>query len=511
MNKSTLLCGFMAAILLALCQPAASKSLRGDVRQWRQANEKAVVGELSDLLSIRNVAANPGDIERNAAFVRNMLAKRGFATRILSAVPGTPQAVFGELKTPGAKRTVVFYAHMDGQPAVAKDWMSGPWEPTIRRGPPQDKAPAVDWRSHLGPFDPEWRIYARSASDDKGSIGAFMAAFDAVRASGRKPSINIKILIEGEEEDGSPHLRTILAQNRELLTADAWFLCDGPIHQSGRMQAIFGVRGVIGLDLTVYGPTRPLHSGHFGNWAPNPAAMMARLVAEMRDDNGRILIPGFYDDVRPLTPDEKAALAKVPSADEQLRTELGLAATERPGRLLEATTDPALNVVGLAAGGVGSNANNAIATQAQTAFDLRLVPDQDPEKLKRYMEAFLQSRGWHLVDRDPDAATRMKHPKIAKLTWSSGYGGHRTDIALPVSKAAIRALERASGGATIVVPFLGGSVPVSLFAETLNVPVVIAPIVNHDNNQHGANENLRLQNLWDGIEAYAGLIADLDW
>ena len=510
MIKAVLHFGLSAALLLGLRQPAAA-ALRDDVRLWRQANEKLVIDELTDLLSIRNVAADPGDVERNADFVRDMLAKRGFETRILSAGAGTPQAVFGELKTPGAKRTVVFYAHMDGQPAVASDWLSGPWEPTIRRGPPQDKRPAVDWRKHQGPFDPEWRIYARSASDDKGPIAALMAAFDAVRASGRKPSVNIKVLIEGEEEDGSPHLRAILAQNRALLAADAWFLCDGPVHQSGRMQTIFGVRGVVGLDLTVYGPLRPLHSGHFGNWSPNPAAMLTRLVADMRDDSGRILIPGFYENVRPLTPAETAALTAVPSVDVQLRNELGLAATERPRRLLEATTEPALNVVGLSAGGVGVNANNAIPTQAQAAIDLRLVPDQDPETLKRHMESFLTGRGWHLVDRDPDAATRLKYPKIAKLVWSSGYGGHRTDIGLPVSKAAIQALARASGGTMITVPFVGGSVPVALFAETLNVPVVIAPIVNHDNNQHGANENLRLQNLWDGIEAYAGLIADLDW
>jgi acetylornithine deacetylase/succinyl-diaminopimelate desuccinylase-like protein len=501
----------LAAAAVASAQAAQPDAVRDKVRAYRAAHEKEIVGELDGLLALPNVATRVADVERNADHLTALLERRGFAVQRLSAGPGTPPAVYGELRVPGARRTLMFYAHYDGQPVGQKGWLSDPFKPVLRSGKLGDpNVKEIDLKSVTGPLDPEWRLYARSASDDKSPIVAILTALDALRASGLQPSVNVKLFLEGEEEQGSHNLGTILRRNTELLAADAWMLCDGPVHPTRRMQIYFGARGVAGLELTVYGPIRPLHSGHYGNWAPNPAVELAHLIAELRDEEGRILIPGFYDDVRPLTVAEKQAIALMPPVEASLEDELGLGRTEGKGaRLQDRLMDPALNVRGLRAAEVGEGAANAIPTEAQVSIDFRLVPDQTPRKVKDKVEAFLRAKGWHLVEEAPDKETLRAFPKVARVAWSLDYAAHRTDMSLPVSRAVAALVERAAGGPIVQVPMLGGSVPMSTFTEILKAPMIGVPMVNHDNNQHGINENLRLQNLWDGIEVYAELMAGM--
>ncbi len=497
-------------MFLAFSASARAEPVRDRVRAYRAAHEKEIVRELSDLLALPNVANRVADVERNAGHLEASLRRRGFETRRLSAGEGTPPSLYGELRVPGARRTVMFYAHYDGQPVDQKGWLSDPWKPLLRTGPIGEGTKEVDLASVEGSLDPEWRLYARSASDDKGPIVALLAALDALRASGLQPSVNVKLFLEGEEEQGSPHLTEILRANKDLLAADVWLLCDGPVHQTRRMQIFFGARGVSGLEITVYGPARPLHSGHYGNWAPNPAVTLAHLVTSLRDEDGRIRIPGFYDDVRPLNEAERSALAAMPAVEEGLARELGLGRVEGGGaRLQDRLMEPAMNVRGVRSAEVGDAAANAIPTEAQVSIDFRLVPDQTPEKVRERVEAFLRAQGWFLVDETPDLETRRAHPKVARLSWSLDYPAARTDMSLPVSRAVIEVVEEAAGGPVVRVPMLGGSVPMSLFTGTLKAPMIGVPMVNHDNNQHGANENLRLRNLWDGIEVYAVLMARL--
>jgi acetylornithine deacetylase/succinyl-diaminopimelate desuccinylase-like protein len=502
-----------ASLLLATAATAENSSVRDRVRAYRVAHEKEIVKELTDLLALPNVATRVADVERNAEFLTGLLQRRGFQVRRLSAGDGTPPSLYASLAVPGAKRTVMFYAHYDGQPVDQKGWVSDPFKPVIRSGPLGPGVKEIDLASlsaMSGPLDPEWRIYARSASDDKAPIIAMLTALDALRASGIQPSANLKLFLEGEEERGSGHLPEILRRHASLLDADVWLFCDGPVHPTRKMQVYFGARGVAGLELTVYGPIRPLHSGHYGNWAPNPAAMLVQLLASMRDDEGRILIPGFYDDVRPLNETEKKAVAAMPRVEEGLEDELGLGRTEGNGaRLQDRLMDPALNVRGLRSAEVGEGAANAIPTEAQGSIDFRLVPDQTPAKVKERVEAFLKSKGWFLVSEAPDRETRRAHPRIARVAWSLDYPAARTDMSLPVSRAVIATVERAVGGPVIQVPMLGGSVPMYLFTTNLKAPLIGIPIVNHDNNQHGINENLRLRNLWDGIEVFGELMANL--
>ncbi|WP_066966497.1 M20/M25/M40 family metallo-hydrolase [Rhizorhabdus dicambivorans] len=490
---------------------AAGTAKPPSVAQWRAAHEAELVGRLDSLVRIPSIAADPKAVATAADALTAELAARGFAARMLVASSGGAPVALGSLDTPGAKRTVVFYAHYDGQPVDRAEWTSDPFVPVMRRmanGQPQD----VDWKTIATPFDPEWRLHGRGVADDKVSIVAFLAAFDALKAAGRKPSVNIRVFWEGEEEEGSPHLATLLGEQADLLKADLWLIGDGPVHQSRTPTLYFGVRGVLGFDATIYGPIRPLHDGHYGNWAPNPAALAARLIADMRDEDGTILIPGVGDAVRVPTTTELAAIQALPRVEDGLIEQLELGRSETGEGLVLSVQRPALNIRGIRAGAVGADAANAIPAEARFSADFRLVPDQTVDGIKAAVESFLDRKGWKVVRETPDRETRLAYPRIIRLDWSPGYAALRTDMGLPAAQAVIAAAKQAAGERPLaLVPMMGGSVPLTIFDAALKTPLVGLPIVNHDNNQHAANENLRLGNLWDGIDLYAAMIGGLDW
>ncbi|HEY7097508.1 MAG TPA: M20/M25/M40 family metallo-hydrolase [Terriglobales bacterium] len=486
--------------------------VRKSVRGYRTTHEVEILREFEGLLAIPNVATDHVNIRHNAEHIVAMLQKRGVEARLLNVANQGSPIVYGVLKSPGAKRTVLLYAHYDGQPVDASQWSTPPWSPTLRDGILESGAKVVPLDHLQSPLNPEWRIYARSAGDDKIPIQAVVSALDALKAANVPLTVNLKFLLEGEEEAGSEHLPDALHRYSNLLAADALLLCDGPVNQSRRMQLFFGARGEIGMEMTVYGPLRSLHDGHYGNWAPNPAAILTRLLAGMRDDNAHISVPGFYDDVRPLTQTELNAIQQIPDVSGQMRQELGLAWNEGGDEpILLRITKPAMNVRGIESGHVGDKAQNAIPTEAKASVDFRLVPDQDPQKIQNVVNSYIEKQGFHIVDKEPDLDTRLAHPRIIRINWSaSAYGrAARTSMDDPAARAVITAVEQTLGTPVIKMPMLGGTVPMYLFVESLKVPVIGVPLANHDNNQHAANENLRLQNLWDGIEVLAGILSDM--
>jgi acetylornithine deacetylase/succinyl-diaminopimelate desuccinylase-like protein len=498
-----------AALLIALHASAAD--LQSKVRGYRQTHEAAIVGELDALTRLKSVAADPAGLIATAHALEESLRQRGFQVSELSTGAGSAPAVFGSLKAPHAKRTVVFYAHYDGQPVTPSQWSSDPFVPVMRSGAMTAPAHEVEWKKMASPFDPEWRLFGRAVSDDKASIAAFLGAFDALKASHVAPSVNIKVLWEGEEEAGSIHLGKALKENQALLETDLFLIGDGPVHPTRRPMVYFGARGVLSLDATTYGPIRALHDGHYGNWVPNPAAMAARLLAEMRDDDGKITIPGFADGVRPLSAAELAALETLPPVDDALKNEYGIGRSEGGESLAASIMRPALNIRGIRSGQVGDAAANAIPINAEFSVDFRLVPDQKPAAVRAAVEGFFKSRGWAIVGTEPDFAMRLKNPRLIRLNWDNGYPALRSDMSSDAAKAVIAAANKAAGAPVVVMPMSGGSVPLYLFAENFSAPIICLPIVNHDNSQHAANENLRLQNLWDGIQTYAALMAELNW
>jgi acetylornithine deacetylase/succinyl-diaminopimelate desuccinylase-like protein len=507
------LIGLALLVLTASTLPAqaALTPLRERVDAYRAAHDVEIVRELSEFLAIPNLARDSIGIRRNARHLIDLLAKRGITGSLLESPAGGPPAVFGELRTPGATKTIVLYAHYDGQPVDTTQWLTPPWSPVLRDKLHNAGGKVIALPSTPGTVNGEWRLYGRSAGDDKSPIIMMLRAIDALRAAKIAPSVNLKFFFEGEEEAGSPHLRALLEKHADLLRADAWLFGDGPVHQSRRQQVVFGVRGVAGLDITVYGPSRGLHSGHYGNWAFNPITLLANFIASMRNDDGRILIPDFYDDVVPISEAERRAIAAMPPVDSALRAELAIGGTEaNDAPLAERIMQPALNLRGFRGGGVGAGASNTISTEARASIDFRLVPKQTPQRIRSLVEAHARRQGYFVVeDREPTAAERAAHAKIMKLDWDAGYPANKVDMTAPAPRAVFESVESALGSPVVALPILGGSLPMYLFDEVFHVPLIGLPTVNHDNSQHASNENLRLQNLWDGMVVYAGVIAEM--
>ncbi len=487
---------------------ASTASADDAVRDWTRRHAADATGELVELLKLPNVATSLADVRRNADAIAALVRARGLEPELLVGTdPETPPAVYAEWRVPGAERTLVFYAHYDGQPVDPADWASDPWTPTWRDDRLDRGGKPVAWKPGETP-DPDWRVYARGAADDKAGVIAILNAVSALREIGAAPSVNVKLFFEGEEEAASPHLADVLKTHRKRLAADAWIICDGPIHASGRKQVVYGVRGDMNVHLTVYGPKRPLHSGHYGNWAPNPGFELAELLATMKDADGRVTIDGFYDGAVPLGEAERRALAAAPALDDTLRRDLGLGRTELPGTsLAEAINLPSLNLNGIRAGNVGAEASNAIMTEARATLDLRLVKGITPTMQLERLKVHVRKQGWHVLDRAPTDAERLAHPRIVTIVMEpGGYAASRTAMELPVARAISAALRTTTTEPVVEMPTLGGSLPLVLVNEIMGAPTIVVPIANSDNNQHAENENLRIGQLWDGIETMTALM-----
>ncbi len=502
------------AALAQQATPSAPARVAQAVREYRNENEDRIIRELREFLAIPNVASDTLNIQKNAAHLVEMLEARGIETHLLP-ISGRGPVVFGKLISPDAKRTVIFYAHYDGQPVDPAAWTDGkPFEPVLRDAAIEAGGKRIPFpengHAHRGIYQDDWRIYARSSSDDKSPIVALLAAIDALRAKKIPLAVNLKLVLEGEEEAGSPNLQRTLELHKNLLGADLLITADGPVHQSGRPLVFFGNRGEIDMDITVYGAVRALHSGHYGNWAPNPAMELDRLLASMKDADGQVLIDGYYDDVTPLGSDEQQALSAMPANDAELQRELGIAKPEGAGKkLVELLQQPSLNIRGLRSAYVGERSQNVVPDTAEASLDARLVKGEDPQKKFEQIAAFIRRQGFYVLDHEPTLEERRSHPLIARVV-GGGYRASRTPMDLPVSKALVEVMQGATAGTTVVAPTLGGSVPMYIF-EDLGLPWIGVPIVNYDNHQHSSDENLRLGHFWRGMEIYGAILADLNW
>jgi acetylornithine deacetylase/succinyl-diaminopimelate desuccinylase-like protein len=500
----------VAVLILSLTIPAGLRAQETraawapNVRAWVSANQGPIVRELLDLLAIPNVAADRANIRRNAEHLRGMLERRGFSAALLET-DGNP-LVYGELKAPGAERTLLLYSHYDGQPVDPKGWkQANPFTPVVRRG--RDGA-EVSGARDLSRFEPEWRIYARSASDDKSPIVMLLAAVDALRAAGLQPNVNVRVVLDGEEEAGSPSLVPAIGRYRDQLAADLMVILDGPQHPSGRPTIAYGARGIARVDITVFGPRAGVHSGNYGNWIPNPAQRLARLLATMKDDDGRVLVKGWNDEVVAPGAEERAMLEAVPEDAAAMLRAFGVAAPEPAyPRLQDALQYPTLNVRGMQSAFVGAGARTIIPESATASIDIRLVKETPADAMIRKIREHVAAQGYHIVDGVPDDATRAKYPRIARLaTFGDGTNAFRTAPSDPQARALAASIRAAHGVEPVHLRTLGGTVPIAPFIEALGFPAVLVPLVNFDNNQHEENENLRMGNLFDGILTVAAIL-----
>ncbi len=464
--------------------------------------------EYLELLALPNDSIQPADVKRNALWLEAAFARRGFVARELEN-NGRPLvfAEYGTALTP--QKTVLFYIHFDGQPVVPSQWaQKDAWAPVVKRRGPDGRWTEVD-RAELTrtPLDPELRVFGRSSSDDKGPIAMFLAVFDVLRAKGIDPAVHVKVLLDSEEEVNSPGIAAVVAANALLLSADAVVLLDGPVHASGRPTIVFGNRGVVTATLTVYGPRAPLHSGHYGNWTPNPAMRLASLLATMKDEDGRVRIPGYYGRTR-LTDADRRILAEVPDDEAALRARIGIARPEKVGATYEESLQyPSLNVRGLASASVGEKAANVVPRDAVAELDLRTTVESGPGFLLDLLKKYVEVQGWHLVERDPTDEERARWPKLARLVAHLPEDAARQPFDSPVGRWASTAVAGAwPGSPPVRIRMMGGTLPTHEIVAPLKAPFVVVPTVNPDNNQHTYDENLRVGHYLSGMRTMAALL-----
>ena len=482
-----------------------AQDARAAIERYVASHQRAIVSELVELVSIPNTAADTENIRRNAVLLRDMLRRRSFSSEILET--DSNPLVWGELKVPGATRTLLFWAHYDGQPADARAWkQASPFAPVLRAGRLEDGARDVPLSRTRDKFDADWRLYGRSTSDDKGPIVALLAALDALKGAGLAPSANVRVILDGVA--GSPNLAAAIPRYRDRLTADVMLLLEGPAHPSGRPTIAFGVRGFLALDLTVYGPKVGVNSGNYGNWVPNPALRLARLLASMKDDQGRVLVNGFYDGMTPLTPEEQAMLDAVPDDPPSLMKLFGIATPERSDlSLQQALQLPTLNIRGLSSASVGSDATLLIPDRAVAFLDLRLAKETPANQMADKILAHIGAQGFHVVHSEPDDETRSRYPQIVKVVVRGGAGeGWRTSPLGPEARLVTEAVTRMLGERPVLLRTLGQRINIAQFIEVMGVPAIVLPTVNFDNNQTAANENLRLGHLFTSIVTLAAVL-----
>ncbi len=500
----------IASLILLACSAGLSSAQSILSEEEVQSAAKRTYPEYFKLLSMPADAAHMQDIQRNVDWLEKAFASRGFRTRQL-ANNGRPLlfAEFGPARK--SRKTILVYMHLDAQPAPPAGWHTDPWTPTLRKRDGDGAWQTIS--SDLlatGPVDPEWRVFARAASDDKGPIMMFLAAIDALKGKHIDPAVNVKVLLDSEEEKGSPSLHTVMEAHKDILRSDGIVVYDGGRASTEKPSINFGNRGSIQLNLTVFGTRTDQHSGLYGNIAPNAALRLARLVAGMKDEQGKVIIPGFYEGIHISDADQQAMKAHVPAAG-VLEKRLGVAGLDSVApNVIEALQYPSLDVLWIGSGVVGSSGVNSIPAVATASFNVRTVPETPPERVFGLLKDYVASHGYHVVQGEaPTEEERAAFPRMAKLTmmaYPSTQVGFREPMDSPFSRWAIAGVRTATQREPDLYRMGGSTLPMGGAVTVLKTPYLVVPLINADSNQHGANENLRLGNYMEGIRSIASML-----
>ncbi len=468
---------------------------------------KASFNELHEFFSLPNDSYNPEEIEPNVKWCEKAFAKRGFETQRLETE--TVPLLLATRNYPNTKKTVLIYLQVDGQPVDTTKWhQPNPYIPALKEKDVNNEWQIIDWNSLEGEINLNWRIFSRSASDARGPDMMFLKAIDIINDHNFNPNFNIKVIMDFEEELGSPRLPKAVLKYKDALASDMLVIFDGPRHLSNQPTLSYGARGIATISLEVFGPRVPLHSGNYGNYAPNPAMKLSQLLATMWQDDGRVAIPSWYDGIT-ITDEVKAILRQVPDDEKQIQKDFGIASTDNIGNnFQEAIQYPALGILGLEAAWVGKKTRTIIPATAIAELNIRLVRETKGERMVKLLKDHIISQGYYLVDDKPTEEERMTHKKIARFNAEVSYGAFRTDFDTEIGEWLRKGMRNAFGKDPIQIRTMGGSIPISPFVITLGLPAVGVPTVNPDNNQHSPNENIRLGNYIDGIKTITSILME---
>lgn len=479
------------------------------IEGFTQRHVKQSYSLLRELLSIPSNAHFPDHVAANVSWMQKAFDGRGFETTVLET--GGPPLLLAERAVEGAQKTVLIYLQIDGQPVDPSKWnQADPYTPVLKEN--RDGVwTQIDWDNLSGDLNPEWRVFARAASDAKGPVAMFLTALDILDREDLQQTHNLKVIMDFEEELGSPHLPAAVEKYKQRLAADMLLIYDGPRHTSNRPTLVFGARGIATISLTVFGPLRPQHSGTYGNYVPNPAMRLSQLLAGMEDADGRVLIPGFYDGID-IAPDVRAVINSVPDDEPAIRRSIGFKTPDGVAPTYQESIQyPSISVLGLESAWVGAQARTIIPATATAELDIRLVLESDPERLVGLVRQYILDQGYHIIAGDvPTEYERQNHDRLVSFDYEISYAAFRTPLNSPAGTWAERAMVRAFGEPPIKIRTGGGSIPISPFVASLGLPAILVPAVYIENNQHSPNENLRLGNYVDGIRAYLAILTQPD-
>jgi acetylornithine deacetylase/succinyl-diaminopimelate desuccinylase-like protein len=461
-----------------------------------------------EFVSLPNVASDTANMQRNFAWAEAAFAERGFTTRLLPA-PTYP-VFLAELAVDPAAPTILYYLHLDGQAVNPARWYQpDPFVPVLKAQNAAGDWEIIDWsRIDSGPIDPEWRVFGRAAADDKAPIMMLLTALDLLAEAGQQPRHNVKVILDPEEEASSTAFLSTLEQYRADYAADYLLILDGPAHPSNRPTLTFGCRGIATCSITTYGAKLPQHSGHYGNYAPNPVFALADLLSGMKDERGRVTIDGYYDGIE-IDAETRALFAAMPDDEEATRRGLVIARPDAVGATYqEALQYPSLNVRHIETSWKGPGLKTVIPEFATAHLDVRLVKETDGAEQLAKIRRHIEQQGYLVLDREPTDAERLAHPKIVTFRGDPGVNAFRTPVDAPIAKQLSAALAEAFGAPPIRIPTMGGTVPIIEAVNVLDIPAVIVPMVNMDNNQHNPNENIRIGNLRDGVRMCLAILGE---
>ena len=489
-----------------ICTTINSQTLtKAEIKISAKEKFPSALLKLKSFLEIQNDGHFPKEIKNNMNWCKDVFSELDFKVQTITT-DGAP-LLFAEKKINNKAKTVLFYLQIDGQPVDKKAWnQKNPFLPVFKEKTALNTWKTIKYDPLKDTFNPDYRIFARSASDSKGPAMSLISALEILHSKNIKQKFNIKIIMDFQEEMGSPQLANAVINNKKLLQADMVLIMDGTRHLSNLPTLTYGARGIAVATIKVFGARYPLHSGQYGNFAPNPVFSTAKLLAGLKDDSGRVTLPGFYEGIH-LSKKEKKLLNNVPENLDDIKRRLGIAKHDALGETYQEVLQyPSLNIRGLKAAWTGNKVRTIIPAEVITEIDMRLVPESDGKRLIGLLKNYIINKGFHLVDSIPTEEERAKYSKLASFKYRLGSNPFRTKLDGPMSVFLNKALRKIYGNNIVNMRSTGGSQPIAPFVKTLAIPAVSIRIPNPDNNIHSPNENLRLGNFLEGIETCLAIL-----
>jgi|TARA_B110000908_G_scaffold98388_1_gene116158 acetylornithine deacetylase/succinyl-diaminopimelate desuccinylase-like protein len=462
-------------------------------------NLKKILLKHKEFVSIPNLPENKVHMFKNITWVSRELNKLNFKVNVLASE--TLPVLFAEKNIDKDLKTVLFYFHLDGQPVNPKMWnQEDPFIPVLKERNEEGVFEEIDWNNLDKKIVDDWRIFGRAAADDKAPIIMLLSALEILQNQKTKPTFNIKIVFDLEEEYGSYGFLSTIEKYKKIYASDYFIIMDGPAHSSNKPTLTFGCRGIATCTITTYGSKLPQHSGHFGNYVSNPVFTLSHLLSSMKSESGKVLIKDYYKGIA-ISDEVHEVLKNVPDNKEEMNRSLFIHTSENVGNnYQEALQYPSLNIRQIETSWKGDKPKTIIPEFAKVNIDVRLVMETDGEQQLEKIKKHIKKQGFLLLDSVPTDSERLSNAKIVTFIGDKGVNAFRTNIGLEFGSLLQKEFKKTFKESPIIIRTMGGTVPIIPAIKVLDIPAIIVPMVNMDNNQHNPNENIRIGNIRQGIK-----------